>query len=357
MGYFFFLDNSHYYGQHFEIDLETGWISSKEQFDQQSIPEFWLKVVAEDGAHPPRRTSEILRVAVGDGEQNELQLPPTYNLAFTVQDNAAVGTNVTSLALATNSFGGEYYIMKGNAFNSFGMDATTGNLYIALPLRFDDWSVYSLSVVIVESDPMNPVCVVALVNITVIKISVRSPQFEFDPQSLRIRENIPRETVICRIDAGDFDSGNNEQTIYSLVSQYPPGVDWFQVDGQTGLMKVNSDIDYEKVRQITVVVMAMVQRGEVTGKPTTMTMVVDVTDINDNRPEFDEALLRGVQILEDVSEGAVIACVCATDADSGDAGRVAYEIRSGNENGHFYLDPDSGICRSLPLILFADLAC
>lgn len=317
----------------------------------QSRPEYVLKVVAEDGGQPPRKTSAILQVTVGDGKQNELYLPPTYNFAFTVREDAAVGTNITSIALETDSFG-EYYIIKGNAFNSFGIDATTGNLYIALPLEFEDWSMYLLSVVIVESNPMNPVCVVALLNVTVIKIRSRLPQFEFDPESLRIRENIPKETTIFHLNAGYLDSDSNEEIIYSLVSQHPPGVDWFQVDRQTGLLKVNSEIDYERVQQITVVVMAMVHRDEVTRNPATMTMVVDVTDVNDNVPEFDEALSRGVQILEDVSEGAVILGVCATDADSRDAGQVTFKILGGNEKGHFYLNPDSGICRFKLLYMY-----
>ena len=73
----------------------------------------------------------------------------------------------------------------------------------------------------------------------------------------------------------------------------------------------------------------------------TVTVEVNVTDINDNNPIFKPQIYIET-FPEDVSVGTEITTVSATDIDSGNNGTVMYTLVSGNENGEFDCDENTG---------------
>lgn len=70
-------------------------------------------------------------------------------------------------------------------------------------------------------------------------------------------------------------------------------------------------------------------------------VLVLISDINDNDPVFDENFYTAI-VVENVDIGTPVKNVTATDADSGDNGRVWYEIISGNINNTFKIDNVTG---------------
>jgi len=72
-----------------------------------------------------------------------------------------------------------------------------------------------------------------------------------------------------------------------------------------------------------------------------MSSVIQVIDVNDNRPVFS-ASETTVSVTEDVSEGFLVATVVARDSDTADNARLRYCIVSGNEKRHFAIDDKSG---------------
>lgn len=77
-----------------------------------------------------------------------------------------------------------------------------------------------------------------------------------------------------------------------------------------------------------------------------MTTIIFVTDINDNAPVFESP--SELTVSEEEVAGYVAVVVVAVDADSNidNSGNniVKYYIVSGNEDGKFLLDPDTGNC-------------
>lgn len=67
---------------------------------------------------------------------------------------------------------------------------------------------------------------------------------------------------------------------------------------------------------------------------TTVTVYCNVIDLNDNPPIF-EAGPHGVEILENTTVNTSVLSVVAQDYDSGDNGKLSYEITSGDETGDF----------------------
>ena len=68
-------------------------------------------------------------------------------------------------------------------------------------------------------------------------------------------------------------------------------------------------------------------------------MIVQVTDVNDNRPVFIQSTYN-FTVEEEYSEGLIIGMVSASDNYSGQNSIVTYHILTANPNGSFFLIDD-----------------
>jgi len=166
-------------------------------------------------------------------------------------------------------------------------------------------------------------------------------------RTVSIRENIPVGVFVARV-AASYDDGKTDLE-YSVVSETPnngsAGGRLFAMESRTGYLRTAADIDREAVQRITVVVAATTTTSP-RRRRSTATLVVMVTDVNDNSPVFTAAE-ASVRVMEDAAEGFLVATVVARDADTGENGRVSYHITAGNEKGHFAIDDDKGLSYNL----------
>ena len=77
------------------------------------------------------------------------------------------------------------------------------------------------------------------------------------------------------------------------------------------------------------------------GLHTTAMIKVVVRDVNDNAPEF-YPIQYNASLDEASSVGQEVVAVHARDADSGVNGFVTYRITSGNTQGYFSINSDTG---------------
>jgi len=254
-----------------------------------------------------------------------------------VADNVEVGTALGPVERAMTT--GYYCIIHGNTFGSFGVNHTSGVLYVALPLSYDDCSSFSIRIEVVGT---KSVLRFIVVNVSVTNSEVGVPAFDSELLSVDVRENVPVGIFVARL-AASYDGGKTDLE-YSVVSETPnngsSGVRLFTIESQTGYVRTAASIDREAVQQITVVVAATTTSPR--RRRSTATLVVTVTDVNEHSPVFADTE-TSVRVMEDVVEGFLVATVVARDADTGDNGRVSYRIVSGNDKGHFALDHNSGI--------------
>jgi len=182
-----------------------------------------------------------------------------------------------------------------------------------------------------------------LANVSLTNAEVGVPAFEVELVSVHVRENVPVGIYVARLAASyDFGKTDLEYSIMSETANNGSAEDrLFRIESQTGYVRTAAAIDREAVQQITVVVVASTRRSP-RQRQSTATLVVMVTDVNDNSPVFSAAETR-VRVMEDVAEGYIVAMVVAKDADApGPNSHITYAITSGNEKGHFALDDKSG---------------
>ncbi|XP_014384634.1 PREDICTED: cadherin-1 [Myotis brandtii] len=104
------------------------------------------------------------------------------------------------------------------------------------------------------------------------------------------------------------------QVFYSITGQGAdaPPVGVFIIERETGWLKVTQPLDREAIAKYTLLSHAVSSNGNAIEDP--MEIVITVTDQNDNRPEFIQAVFEG-SVLEGALPGTSVMQVSATDAD------------------------------------------
>ncbi|XP_063974782.1 cadherin-86C [Diachasmimorpha longicaudata] len=102
----------------------------------------------------------------------------------------------------------------------------------------------------------------------------------------------------------------------------------------------NTLIDYEVHKSLQFKIVAQ-EVGPATNLSASVPVTIFLRDVNDNPPEFEEAIYK-VTLSENVTAGARVVQVHATDKDSGSFGRIQYTQIIGPGSEAFVINPDTG---------------
>jgi protocadherin Fat 1/2/3 len=115
----------------------------------------------------------------------------------------------------------------------------------------------------------------------------------------------------------------------------------FSIDAASGLVTLSKSLDREQQSVYNLTVQAVDQgTPQLTARAT---LVVQVLDVNDNPPEFENKYYH-VSVPETSSVGMDVVKVWATSKDLGVNAEVTYSIIGGNEHRKFDIHPKSGGC-------------
>lgn len=99
----------------------------------------------------------------------------------------------------------------------------------------------------------------------------------------------------------------------------------YSITELTGSITVNSHLDFELISSYNLTIRA--EDGGEPNRTSTQTVMVCLTDENDNAPMFVRTTFTAV-IAENAANGSIVASVQATDADSTTNGEIIYTIVS-----------------------------
>ena len=111
---------------------------------------------------------------------------------------------------------------------------------------------------------------------------------------------------VGKVTALDADKGANADISYDLITEW--GKEVFSLDPATGIFTLTAELDYERTEHYIFVV-AAADNGSPSPLSSTVTVYVNVKDVNDNPPVFSEAAYAS-SVAEDVAVGASILQVC-----------------------------------------------
>lgn len=231
-----------------------------------------------------------------------------------------------------------YSITAGNSPSYFVIDSRTGIINVTNSIDFENTPVFNLTVSATDSKFTS----FASVIIEIINENDNKPSFKQANYFASVAENSAALTPVITVTALDVDPFG--QLTYSIESVQPGNhSDAFSVDLASGLITTADVLDREMIDSYVITV-KVIDGGEpaLTGFATVM---VNVTDKNDNPPVFNASSLKFV-ISEASAISSFVTQINAHDADSGSNARISYRITSGNYLSAFVIVPDSGVIKT-----------
>nr|XP_016848557.1 PREDICTED: protocadherin alpha-5 isoform X16 [Anolis carolinensis] len=299
----------------------------KKPLDREEIPTHHLLVTASDGGKPELTGTVQVVVNVLDANDN----PPVFNQSvyrIKLVENAANGTlviklNATDVDEGTNreiSFSFSTHVAS-NFRKIFSINSNTGEVTVNGKVDFEDRSVYDLQIVAKDKGnlPLSGHCRLI---IEVLDVNDNAPEVSVSSLSVPVPEDSPLGTVVALISISDKDSEANGQVTCSLS---PPGLPFKLVSTFKNYysLVVAEQLDREHMAEYGLIVMAQDQ-----GLPSlsgSSTVVVPISDINDNAPAFAQSSYT-VFVKENNPPGAHIFTVSAFDPDIAENSLISYWI-------------------------------
>ncbi|XP_053097323.1 protocadherin beta-16-like [Pangasianodon hypophthalmus] len=171
----------------------------------------------------------------------------------------------------------------------------------------------------------------AVIHITVLDANDNVPVFSQPVYKVVLAENAPIGTEVVTVSAEDADEGANGAVSYEFSHIPDNAVQLFTIDKFTGLIKVAGDVDYEEEKYYEI----GVQAKDGSGLASTASVIIDITDVNDNPPKI---ILKSLNnpLPENVIVGTEVAIINVQDKDSGDNRQIRCSIQG---NVPFKLNP------------------
>lgn len=323
----------------FRLDPDNGELKIIGYLDREREYEYVLNVTVYDLGKPQKSVSKVLPVTVLDENDNAPQFEKTL-ASFRVTENALNGTIIFRLNASDADLGDNAKIKYSLVTDTrdFRVDSATGVLTVSAALDREKQETYELRIRATDGAGRNDISALyseAIVRITIDDINDNPPIFSLSDYTVRIREDVPRGTVVAVVSASDLDSGPGGEILYSLSDDSEMV---FKIDKHSGTIRTTKFLDFEE-RQVHSLIVRAIDRGTPALSAET-SVIVEVIDVNENKfaPQFDDFVLSG-SVTENQPAGAHVMMVVAKDADApGPDSRITYSIRGGDGLGIFSID-------------------
>uniref|UniRef100_A0A674DQG2 Si:ch73-379j16.2 n=1 Tax=Salmo trutta TaxID=8032 RepID=A0A674DQG2_SALTR len=322
---------------HFELELidngdedKVPFLILRKAIDREQNTNHSFILTAIDGANPPRSGTLNITVTVVDVNDNRPVCGKDI-YSVTIQENAPIGTTVLNINATDTDEGQngevEYALgrnIKRKVHDIFHLNSLTGEIRVIGPVDFEENEVYKLTVQASDKG-QPPLSVDCRVVIKITDVNDNKPEIEVTSLSNMISEDSKSGTVISLISVTDTDSGNNGKVLLTISEDVPfelkPS---FQDNAYSVVTKGRLDRELVSHYDITITATDCGQPPLSTFK----TLSVQISDVNDNSPEFSKKPLE-LYLLENNPHGASIFSVSATDKDLNENAAISYHIVRG----------------------------
>ncbi|XP_074695048.1 protocadherin gamma-B5-like isoform X2 [Strix aluco] len=307
--------------------------------DREKQSSFQLVLTAVDGGDPARSGTVQVRVNVTDANDNA----PVFGQSVyeaRVRENVPAGSLVLRVRATDADAGsnGRVAYSFGNVPDGvralFSVDGDSGEVRTAGPLDFEEKSKYSFDLEARDGGGLSAHCDV---QIDITDENDNAPEITVLSVSSPVAEDAPVGTVVALLNVIDRDAGENGQVSCELSGEAPLSLVASSSGGSYKVVTASA-LDREQAAEHRVTVVAR-DRGipALSGRAA---LVLEVSDVNDNAPVFEEAAYSAY-VAENNAAGAPVLRVRARDADAGANGRVSYWLAGGSAGAAPYVSVEA----------------
>ncbi|XP_017263831.1 protocadherin-19 isoform X5 [Kryptolebias marmoratus] len=322
----------------FGLEIKTRGDGSKiaelvvqKSLDRETQSHYTYEISAEDGGDPPKIGAVQLNIKVIDSNDNNPVFDePVYTV--NVMENSPINTLVIDLNATDPDEGTNGEIVY--SFNSyvtektreaFKIDPRTGIITVNGVLDYETSQIYEIDVQAKDLGP-NSIPAHCKVTVNVMDTNDNPPVISLlslNTEMVEVSENAQRGYVIALVRVSDKDSGANGKVQCRLQGNVPFRLQEYE-SFSTILVDGRLDREQKDTYNLTI-------QAEDSGSPplrATKSLVVKVTDENDNPPHFVKAHYQEM-VMENNLPGSCLLAVSAEDPDLGMNGTVSYSIVPG----------------------------
>ena len=256
--------------------------------------------------------------------------PPIINSSsisngfVSISEGAQIGDELVQVvAIDITSPGLNYTIRNESEPGSFVIDST-GVIILAQLLDREMIDMYTFVVVVTEERvaPGVPRSVEANITVEILDINDNSPIFSEDTYNVTVSEDFEVGNVISIISCSDLDIEMDIE--YEIIDGYPNGTfpNTFAINSTDGEISLLVPLDYE----FSPVYMIDIVCTDSGGLQDNTTVMVTVTDVNDNTPLITTFFDNSIQVNDQSEVGFSVLQFQCTDADSNENGNITYSI-------------------------------
>nr|XP_057919333.1 protocadherin gamma-A5-like isoform X39 [Doryrhamphus excisus] len=323
-------------GDYMDLNRERGVLLLKERIDrealcrQSTLCAIHFQIILENPMHFYSITVEIT-----DINDNA----PTFDrseMTFKISESATTGAKfvlerAVDFDVGVNGIN-NYELKPSDHFVLKLQNNPDGNKNVEMVLQkpLDREREEQMSLVLTAVDGGEPrMSGTMLIFITVLDVNDNAPVFTQHTYKATVTENSSIGTIVAAVTASDADQGSNAKISYSITNALDDTRKMFDVDKDTGEVKLIGNIDFEHSRNYQINILA----SDEGGLTDSCKIIIDVQDINDNKPEI--SIMSKSNIISEAAElNTVVTMINIEDKDSGENGNVICFI---NENIPFIL--------------------
>ncbi|XP_072251491.1 protocadherin-19 isoform X4 [Leuresthes tenuis] len=322
----------------FGLEIKTRGDGSKiaelvvqKSLDRETQSHYTYEISAEDGGDPPKIGAVQLNIKVIDSNDNNPVFDePVYTV--NVMENSPINTLVIDLNATDPDEGTNGEVVY--SFNSyvtektrdaFKIDPRTGIITVNGVLDYETTQIYEIDVQAKDLGP-NSIPAHCKVTVNVMDTNDNPPiisLLSLNTEMVEVSENAQRGYVIALVRVSDKDSGANGKVQCRLQGNVPFRLQEYE-SFSTILVDGRLDREQKDTYNLTI-------QAEDSGIPllrATKSLVVKVTDENDNPPHFLKPHYQEM-VMENNLPGSCLLAVSAEDPDLGMNGTVSYSIVPG----------------------------
>ncbi|XP_067890087.1 protocadherin Fat 3a isoform X2 [Heterodontus francisci] len=324
----------------FFLEPENGELKTLSALDREETQVYNLIARASDGGGRYCQSGIVLLLE--DVNDN----PPVFSSSHytqSVYENTAINVLLAKVEATDPDIGPNRdveYTLVDSADGCFSIDKYSGIISLERALDREQQALYNLTVKATDQGVLWKLSAFATITIIILDINDNPPVFERRDYLATIAEDVALGTEVLVLYAASKDIGANAEITYNIRSGNEHGK--FKIDPQKGIISVIEFLDYETCKGYYLTVEA--RDGGFPSLSTVTTVNVNVTDVNDNTPEFSREIYNAV-ISEDASIGDSVVTVLAEDCDSQPNAQIQFSIMSGDLDNYFNISPVTGLIK------------
>ena len=331
--------------QWFNIDVNTGLITTRTELDRELKDTVLLNITARDGGPNPKKAETQLKVNILDeNDERPTFREPVVNISLS--ENTQPRTLVAIVEAVDNDQGTNgtvtYHFhddVEEDYPGTFALGPSSGR--VTTKTKLDREAMPNCVIKVIARDQgIPPVSSTATINLELQDVNDNSPEIYPQKYFVTVPEDMEKGSPVVKVTASDKDEGENAIISYEITEG---DQSTFEIEKATGVVRLKGKLSRNAKSSYQLKVSVADMGGRRAQEDAVVDIVLESDQLRDL--EFDTTDGYRFSVEEDPGKktpatGRVVGKVSVSNAPDG--GDVSYAIVSGDRDGIFSMDSASG---------------